>query len=115
MFLISAHQSYLKNKFLKKRLNTPTINRNQLDQTVYDESNTGNKYSYALSFLPYSSRAGSIIRGKFDIRNTDNWIGRALMSSREPQRRYIQPESKQVQRTKKYFSSDGHKFVFNNT
>lgn len=103
MILFSAHQTYLNNKLLKKRLST----------TPSGFDNTGNCSSLLVEnnlFKEYNrhQHQSYIINLRQLTTTTSNQINLDLMQQTSKQ-------SRLMQRTRKYFSSDGHKFLFNNT
>lgn len=108
MFLLSAHQTYLNNKLLKKRLSSKefnNINGRLLESQTLNATSKNNSMNLHCS-------GGKILGLKLSstITACNKWN-----PAEENQTKDIQLESRLMQRTKKYFSSNGHKFLFNNT
>lgn len=95
MFLISAHQAYLKDKLLKRRL----LSANIATTGIYSAS--GSDYAHQ-NQLALGSNVTDV-NGQFErlMKNNSNYQFNSV--------------TKLMQRTRKYYSSDGHKFLFNNT
>lgn len=136
MFLISAHQTYLKNKTLKERLNSSINGDTNSDslllaarqqQLQIEEEDLSQDY-----FNNQLNQKRNLLGGILKFKPANIIINRGhslaplikstsascsgnihLMSTRLNQNHHS--ESRQMQRTKKYFSSDGHKYLFNNT
>lgn len=114
MFLISAHQTYLNNKLLKGRLSSGNHNNNynnlRKGQTVNETTTSDIEKIFASFYLFNSENLNIHHRLNLVTPITTRYLDRLMTTNQD-----IQIESRLMHRTKKYFSSDGHKFLFNNT
>lgn len=118
MFLISAHQTYMNHKFLKKRLESNFChnnnNRHNQQQHHLEEEQEGEKeVNKELNYLLNYEKSLNFL---FKINQSNNGLTSKLIDNLNYQHiDNITEETSQMQRTKKYFTSNGHKFLFNNT
>lgn len=126
MFLISAHQTYLNNKLLKERLSSNSNRRNSTNSPISnattDQEDVTSFYCASRKFL--ASEDIDILKAKTKESNsllmTIEWIPTKRVKyilSKNPSNnsQEIKAESRLMQRTRKYFTTNGHKFLFNNT
>lgn len=103
MFLISAHQTYMNHKFLKKRLESNCCHNNSRHNPKEEEEKELN------CLLKYNSNKLNFL---FKVDHNSGLTSRFTNNYQQVDET---EESTQMQRTKKYFTSNGHKFLFNNT
>lgn len=104
MFLISAHQTYLNHKLLQKRLLFSSEQEDDEEITDKNENHTE-----SIEKRNFDTSRGYIIRAHLAPMST------SCSSVYNNQKERVQVESLLMQRTRKYFTSNGHKFLFNNT
>lgn len=104
MFLISAHQTYLNNKILRERLYSSNNLKRPTTTKAITSSTTNIEQVYANNLISTNKTYHLPVQ---PLNHTNNDTTSCHMQSKR--------ESRLMQRTRKYFTSSGHKFLFNNT
>lgn len=100
MFLISAHQTYLNNKLLRERLYS--CNNLKRPSSTKTSSNKDRQVYASQVVVGLNNNKHHLPEQPIDIG------GRHMQSE-------VEQSTRLMQRTRKYFASSGHKFLFNNT
>lgn len=110
MFLISAHQTYLNSKLLKERLSARRHNSRRINKASTIIYSFGTHYSEII--LETNQSSTSLMNRLLGVNlSKRNELVQDNLTIKQQNNLPID----RMQRTKKYYSSDGNKFLFNNT
>lgn len=113
MFLFSAHQTYLNTKLSKER---PSLGRQHITTLAEGNNLISTVISRNLTSATTNQQNSSLMNKPMgiDLSKRNRFMHTEIICNHQ-ERQSNNNLTERMQRTKKYFSSDGHKFLFNNT
>lgn len=109
MFLISVHQTYSNNKLTKQRLIDKRIKTNK-DQKI---NHCNKSCVYIENNISCNNLSNHHHKLTETVANSRRLMKISIKSTYHMQQ--VEEESLSMQRMRKYFANNGHKFLFNNT